>query len=238
METGDLSEWFFPSTGPTAINGGDIENSGVATAIASRDVAHTGSYSAKLTITTPDTPDSGSRLFRWREPRAHPDLYYRVWYYFPEVVTPNGNPAWWNVMQWKSQHVVNGQTVSDAFFVLSVGETTLNGQAAMYFFLCPPNVQIGGPGCLAQTTPYTLVPVGQWFEVEAHYVCAGDNTGRVTIWQNGSEMALFDLTNVQTRYADGDCTWSANNYSNSLNPSTATIYIDDAAICAAERCPQ
>jgi len=28
-----------------------------------------------------------------------------------------------------------------------------------------------------------------------------------------------------------------NNYSDGLNPTTATIYIDDAAICSGGRCP-
>jgi hypothetical protein len=234
METGDLSQWYFPSAGPTGNYGGAIENSGIASASASRDVANTGGYSAKLTITTPNTPESGARLFRWLEPQVFPDLYYRAWYYFPQIYAPNGNPAWWNVFQWKSGHLVNGQRVVDQFFVLNVGETADNGQPVMYFYLCPPNAGT----CYGQTRPFTFIPVGQWFHVEARYVCAGDNTGRVTIWQNGSPTALFDISNVQTRYPDGDCEWSVNNYSSSLNPSTATIYVDDVAICSGERCPQ
>jgi hypothetical protein len=42
---------------------------------------------------------------------------------------------------------------------------------------------------------------------------------------------------VQTRYPDGNCAWSVNNYSTSLKPSAATIYVDDAAICLSGRCP-
>ena len=61
----------------------------------------------------------------------------------------------------------------------------------------------------------------------AYYQCAPDNTGRVAIWQDG--VRLFDVRNVPTRHADGDCQWSVNNYSNGLTPSSATIYIDDAA---------
>jgi len=79
------------------------------------------------------------------------------------------------------------------------------------------------------------IPDGQWFRVQAFYKCAGDNTGHVTFWQDGAQ--IFDVPNVQTRYADGDCQWSVNNYSKSLNPSTATIYMDDAAICSGGRCP-
>jgi len=56
METGDLSEWYFPSLSPTMINGGDVENSGNRFPLRSRDQAHTGSFSAALTITS-EHPD-------------------------------------------------------------------------------------------------------------------------------------------------------------------------------------
>ena len=116
MEKGDLSEWFFPETGPDGNFGGDIENSGIATAEASTDFAHTGTYSAKLTITTPNTPTSGVRLFRWGEAQRYPQLYYGAWYYFPQGYAPS---LFWNVMQWKSRHLVPGvMTTSDPFFTL------------------------------------------------------------------------------------------------------------------------
>jgi len=61
-----------------------------------------------------------------------------------------------------------------------------------------------------------------------------DKTGRVTFWQDGEE--ILDARNVQTRYRDGDCQWSVHNYSASLDPPEAAIYVDDAAICAGSRC--
>src|SRR5205823_2492992 len=117
METGDLSQWFYPMTGPVGNFGGDIENSGNATAVASTDFAHSGRYSAKLTITTPDTPTSGVRLFRWDEAQKYRQLYYSVWYYFPQSHSPS---LFWNVLQWKSKHLVSGVATSDPFFTLEV----------------------------------------------------------------------------------------------------------------------
>ena len=72
------------------------------------------------------------------------------------------------------------------------------------------------------------IPIGRWFNVEAFYQCDASGAGRVAIWQDGTQ--LWDIQNVDTRYADGDCAWSVNNYSSGLTPATATIYIDDAAI--------
>ena len=73
------------------------------------------------------------------------------------------------------------------------------------------------------------VPVGRWFQVQALYKCAGDMSGEAIVWEDG--VKLFEVHNVQTRYAaDNGCGWSVNNYSDGLNPSPATIYIDDAEI--------
>ena len=90
------------------------------------------------------------------------------------------------------------------FHVLNVGETTYNGEPVMYFYLCPLN----GGTCLSQTAPSPFIPYGSaWTHVEAQYVCAADNTGRVTIWQDGHQ--LFDVSGP-TRYAGGNCEWSVN----------------------------
>ena len=99
----------------------------------------------------------------------------------------------------------------------------------MYFYLYNQNTKT------SHLQAVKNIPDGQWFHLEAFYKCAGNNTGHVTFWQDGAQ--IFDVPNVPTRYADGDCQWSVNNYSNGLNPGTATIYIDDAAICSGGRCP-
>ena len=226
METGDLSQWSFPDipNGPNA--GGGVFNSGTAIAnVDSLSVAHSGVHSAKLFINTLNSPGidtSGARLFRWLEPDTHPDLYYSVWYYFPRRYSPNGNPSWWNVFQWKSKH----GDASDPFFALNVGNRS---DGSMYFYLYNQNSK------LSYSQSLKIVPDGQWVRVEAFYKCAGDKTGHVTFWQDGTQ--IFDVPNVQTRYADGNCSWSVNNYSAGLSPPTATIYIDDAAICSGGRCP-
>jgi hypothetical protein len=226
METGDLSQWSRPDVpgGPNA--GGGVFDSGTATATV--DVAspsHSGIHSAKLYINTlspSEVSTSGVRLFRWLEPESRSELHYSVWYYFPRRYIPNGSPPWWNVFGWKSKR----GDASDPFFALNVGNRP---DGSMYFYLYNQNTKTSYQQAIKN------IPDGQWFRVEAFYKCAGDSTGHVTFWQEGAQ--IFDVPNVQTRYADGDCQWSVNNYSRSLNPSTATIYIDDAAICWGGRCP-
>jgi len=216
METGDTSQWYAPSNRAYGYYGGGEYDSGVASSTASQDYAHTGSWSLKMTITTPSSPSSGTRMFRWLESQTYPALYYSAWYYFPQVYSV---PEYWNVFQWKSSRS-SGQ--NDPFYILNVGN---RDDGSMYFYLY--DWQRG----ISYSQSVMNIPVGQWFHVSAFYRSAGDGTGQVAFWQDGVQ--LFDLSGVQTRYADGDCGWSVNNYSNGLQPTTSSIYIDDASITVA-----
>lgn len=228
METADLTQWSLPDVAGGPNSGGGVFNSGVATAGVDKvTLAHSGLYSAKLFVDTrgdSELATSGTRLFRWREPQEHPELYYRIWYYFPQRYHPNGNPSWWNVFQWKSKHT--GANLSDPFFALNVGNRS---DGSMFFYLYDQNSK--------RTSAQTIkdIPEGRWLRVEAFYKCAADHSGRITFWQDGTR--IVDVSDVQTRYVDGDCEWSVNNYTNGLDSGSATIYVDDAAICAGDRCP-
>lgn len=216
METGDTSQWYVPSQGPYGDYGGGEYNSGVAGSAPSQDYAHTGVWSLKMTITTPSSPSSGTRMFRWLESRNYPALYYSAWYYFPQSYSVDN---YWNVFQWKSRR---SPDQNDPFYILNVGN---RDDGSMYFYVYDWQRRI------SYSQSSMNIPVGQWFRVQALYQCSGDGSGRVTFWQDGVQ--LLDLPGVQTRYPDGDCEWSLNNYSDGLRPSTSTIYIDDAKITLA-----
>jgi hypothetical protein len=94
MEAGNLNEW-------SLNGGGGLYNSGSFTAGASTAVAHSGAWSLKGTITTPFSPSSGVRAFRWDEARKNRDAYYSVWLYVPQGAKVTGN--YWNVFQFKSR---------------------------------------------------------------------------------------------------------------------------------------
>jgi hypothetical protein len=215
MEEGNLNDWYEPGTRatPGCCNGGGRFNSGRANSRATQNKKHTGDWGIRMRIHTPNSPASGTRLFRWREPQNYPKLYYSVWYYFPRRYTVTNG---WNVFQWKSKSPLK----DDPFFILNVGNRP---DGSMFFYLYDWQRQI------THVQSVENIPISQWFQVEAYYECAGDSTGRVTFWQDGT--LLFDVPNVQTRYEDGDCQWSVNSYSDSLQPGPrSTIYVDDASI--------
>jgi hypothetical protein len=237
METGDLSQWYAPAKEAGHGNGGGVYNSGYATAEASQDYAHSGKWSAKLTITTPgpNGGSSGARLFRWKESRdpAYLDsgLYYGAWFYLPKQYRLTGDPhkgKFFNLFQFKSKH---GANVVDPTLYIDV-QNRPNG--AMYPTLYWWNgLKMEGPhpgqfgGKRFEQTSADL-PVGKWVHIEVFLRQAGDFSGRITVWQDGVQ--IFDEDQTRTRYPDGDNQWAVNLYSDALSPNPSTIYIDDATI--------
>jgi hypothetical protein len=211
FEGGGASRWYFPAIAANGNEGGGEFDSGLADSTISAEHVHSGRWALKMTIRTP--PESGTRMFRWRESHTYDDLYYSVWYYFPQRYSVR---SYWNIFQWKSRMSAR---VNDPFFTLNVGNRK---DGTMYLYLYDWQTRQG------YRQSFRDVPVGEWFNVTAHYSCTGNDTGHVAIWQD--HVQLFDLYHVQTRYPRGDCGWSVNNYSDGVRPSPTVLYIDDAEI--------
>lgn len=218
-EEGDMSDWY------TASGGGEFNSGGIS--IASSDVAHSGRYSAKATISAP--PTTGARLFRWNESRANQEAYYSTWVYFPQVYTP----SWWIVFLYKSR--ASSTTDPDPFWFVQVGNRQ---DGAMYFFLTwwygPwPGGTVEGPhqgesGGRDYRQTIKDIPVGKWVHLEAYLRQSAGFTGQIIVWQDGVE--ILNQNNVKTRYPYMGNEWALSSYSESISPSPATIYFDDAAI--------
>lgn len=206
--TGDMSQWYQEGCG------GEYNSGGGQSGITS-EVARSGRYAARLHIENVDG-DQGVRLFRWCEPRSSEELYYSVWLYFPQHYEMTA--GWWNVFQFKSK----AGSRNDPFFLLDV----LNRpDGEMYLRLFDWQTR------QVYRQSRMDIPVGEWFHLEVFYKSRGDETGQVTVWQDGVQ--LYDVTNVQTRYPDGDTQWSVNNYTSAIAPDPSVIYVDDAVISRA-----
>ncbi len=79
------------------------------------------------------------------------------------------------------------------------------------------------------------IPTGRWFNITARLRQSKDFDGLIQFWVDG-QLALSQ-EGVRTSY--GNCAynawcssneWSVNNYSDSLSPTPASLYIDDAEI--------
>jgi hypothetical protein len=223
-ETGNLSQWDLNG-------GGGMFNNGSFESVASTDVAHTGSWSLRAKIWTDAGGDNGVRAFRWAEPQANRDAYYSAWLYIPNQVTING---WWQVFQFKSRSTSGAV---DPFWYMEIIERadgTLGPKFTWWNGLTVEGPHQGESGGRAYQSS-AVIPVGQWFHIEAYLHQSKDFDGRLTMWLNGTQ--IFDQTNVRTSYNNCNyntwCTsneWSVKNYGNFLSPSPTTLYIDDAVI--------
>ncbi|MFB3814487.1 MAG: heparin lyase I family protein [Terriglobales bacterium] len=235
METGDMTQWYYPSTSATGSYGGGIYNSGIASAYATTEKAHSGNWSAKLNITTPSSPTSGTRLFRWQEGHSNRALYYSVWVYVPANYTRTAN--FWNLFQFKSSNADKSRNDPVwAFYVNSTanglyisagwgaGGTTLAGPRAT-----------DGVGIKSYTQSIAPLPVGRWVHLQSYLRQSNAFDGQVTLWIDG--VKVFDFQNVRTSYYNcnysswcADNAWAVNLYSDGLTPNPAYMYVDDAAI--------
>jgi hypothetical protein len=236
-ETGDFSQW-------KDDNAGGIWLSSSGNAEISTDEAHSGRYSAALTIYNAEGMDEspGVRLARIGtelDPNNLPtEAYYSVWYYFPQIVRPT---VFWNVFQWKRRFVrKDGSASSDPVYVVDVGNRD-NG--AMYFYLYNHVGRDGAyetPGVGGKAASSINIPLNRWVHFECYYRWSTTDTGRVTCWQDGEQ--IMDVQDVVTEFDYGDIDnprqWTVNNYSSQTRPSTQTIYVDDAVISTTRIGPQ
>jgi hypothetical protein len=71
------------------------------------------------------------------------------------------------------------------------------------------------------------VPIGRWFQTEALVRAAGDATGQLTVWFDGT--LVFDVSGqpvMPSSYVE----WSVGGVAEVISPAPATLYVDDAAI--------
>jgi hypothetical protein len=206
-ESGDLSSWYAGQTGSEY-------NSGRGFVELSRDIAHSGAWSAKLVM---PTGQDGVRLFRYKESRTGRDLSYSVWYYIPIYYDiPSG---WWNIFQFKSKSE-DGER-NDPFLSFNLRRRR-GGGYSLYIFKKPERYSI-------RPRVDVKIPVARWFQIKAflHQSATGD--GRVIVWVDGTEMIRAD--GLTTKFPGrSQQNWSVDNYSAGVTPTPVAIYIDDARV--------
>ena len=235
METGNILQWYWPSTSESGHFGGGVYNSGDAKAVATKEIAHSGRWSAKLTVATLNSSTSGARLFRWLESQTHRALYYSVWVYLPVAYKRTGN--FFNLIQFKSSTPDGGRNDPVwAFYVENVGDRLYiaAGWGAGNTNL-PGPYSGDGMGAKSYSQSIRPLPIRHWVHLEAFLRQSSAFDGQLTLWQDG--VKLFDFQNIRTSYVN--CThnswcannaWSVNLYSDGLLPNPAVMYVDDAAI--------
>ena len=233
METGDLNQW---STG----GAGGMYNSGIASATASQQYAHSGRYSLRAEISTPSSPTSAVRAFRHEESRRTREAYYSAWFYFPVQFRLTGDPntgQYWNIFQFKSRNA--DVTRNDPIWKINLEQ---HGDTIVPHIVWPNNPLDGpheGERGYRDYSPLVpmAIPAGRWVHFQAFLRQSKDFDGKIVFWQDG--VKIFEATNIRTSYDNPNYNswnanneWSVNNYSDGVSPNPAVIYIDDAKVSA------
>jgi hypothetical protein len=208
FEGGDLGEWSSDGGGGAIA----FPDGGGNTVEVSSERAHHGAAAGKLTINAgADGQQQNALLARSGElPR---EAFYSAWYYLPRSVTVR---TYWVIFKFQMQDSSTGNQLYDLDLVnLPSGEMSLT--------LYDHRRGAGVP--LDMTDP--VVPVGQWFHLEAFYRNAPDATGHATFWLDGRP--IVDIA-AQPMAPTSWVEWDACSVGEDLDPATAVIFVDDCAI--------
>jgi hypothetical protein len=192
------------------------------------DFAHSGSHSVLLSQDGLGGTERAIRLQRWAEFESRREVFYSAWFYFPRVYhAQTGGPwGWHNFWQFPTSRPMR----SYPLYILGWRNVTPDAMALNLTWWPEAGFGTEGPlegqeGRRILESPVTI-PVGEWFQVEARYVCDPGFNGSVQFWLNGQELFALD----QVRTADpssGSCYTSITSYGAHLQESRIDLYVDD-----------
>ena len=184
----------------------------------SNEHAHLSTYSANLTIYAPADMTQGNASFV-RSGNLPMQAYYSAWYYLPRSVTVG---VYWVIMKFRLRTVVDDPTTDNELFDVNLKSLKDGGMSLRVYAH-----QGTGGGDLPLSVPSDpVVPVGDWFQIEAFYRVASDNSGRLTLWLDGTQILDKSGPTGPTPWV----AWDVVSVAEVLSPETATIFIDDCAI--------
>lgn len=234
MENGSLSDWYWPSANATGGFGGGEYDSGSGVASASTERAHSGTTSAKLTLTN---GVGGTRLFRWRELRSNRTTTSSVWMYIPTAYTLTGDPntgRYWIIDEYKSRTADNAR--NDPFWYVNAfkrADGTMGARLSWGYQSQLEGPHQGETGW--RNYGDVTLPVGRWFRIDSTITQSKDFDGAISVTIDGRQLA--SLTGVRTGWSN--CTynswcveqhWAVTNYSDGIAETPASIYVDDASV--------
>lgn len=220
QETGDLSQW----SAPNGIGGVSPVNASVEV---TTEQAHTGLYSIKLTNVTSATaltgdPNAPGGEGVYREQEFPTEAYYSAWYYLPQYYQTITS---WAILKFKSPlsgSVGDGGIIGEFSELIDLRLESQPSQTMTVVLFDHRPQYLRSP----LPDPPPIVPIGQWFQIEAFYRNIGDPTGHLTVWLNGVQ--IYDVT--RPMYSRPGVYFMPCNLANVLSPATGTLYVDDVAV--------
>jgi hypothetical protein len=198
-ESGDLGDW----TRGGAAEGASYENGGGAVGVGA-GLARSGRFA--LESTTPAGATAAAQVTR--KSALAPDGYYGAWFYVPAFARP---ATYWVFFSFHS----------GADVVLWDLKLAATDAGALTLQLLRHDT--------GDVTPLrdVVVPVGRWFQVQAHYQATGAAGDALRIWLD--DALVFEVVGPDPGSAAG-VSWILGSITDGLAPGPVTLSIDDAFI--------
>ena len=183
----------------------------------SSEQGHHSNFAAKLTVsgTADNTAGIGASLV---QNGGLPDeAYYSAWYYLPQSVSVG---YYWVIMKFRFRSVPDDPNTAGELFDVNLTNPSSGVMSLrLYDHQTPPNQP------QPKVSPKS-VSVNAWFQLEAFYRAASDNTGQLTLWLDGEQ--ILDLPGPTG--PAGWVAWDVVSVGYNLTPEPAVLYVDDCAI--------
>lgn len=208
-EGGSLVEW---DDGPDADSGGYYADATSPSYVSGH--ARSGNGSAKATIDTAADTGAGqiARLYRRIEAR---EGYYSAWFNLAEDHDPS---AWWSIFLFRA---VKDRNASKDLWSVNLTRTEDDELTLSLYD------HVSGK-TTAAPAPLPVIPVGEWFELQAYLSQAYGEPSHLVIWLNGSR--IFELTGAASPPDGQPVYWVIGNGGAKMTPAVSTVYIDDAVV--------
>ena len=183
------------------------------------------------------------RLFRRydRAGSALPaDAYYSAWFLVPEDVVIGDdtgadgelNYGFWTIMQLKNmvEESSGGEAVSRSAFSLTAGRSTDDSAMSLWVHNKVPCGLAEDCGQSATIAPAVdiVFPSGRWVHVEVLLKARPDDSGQLSIWQDG--VLILDYRGQTERPQTVRRTWNIASSGRLHLSGPHTLYVDDALI--------
>jgi hypothetical protein len=173
---------------------------------------HSGKYAAAFTVSSDETR-LGTNARCVRQGAFPASAYYGAWYYIPEA---RDNTGTWNLF-----HFQGGPGPGQ----------DLHGLWDLSLVNYPGGLRLGVFSALRDEWPPMTelppIPIGSWFHLEIYLKRAADETGEVTVYQDG--VVGMHLASIITDDSQWD-QWYVGNLVDAIQPPESTVYVDDVTI--------
>jgi len=216
---GSLQDW---DSGPDPDAGGYYADtsSGVPLPVYTTEQHHSGEGAAKIFINADGSTDKISRLYR--RIGDYEEAYYLAWFYLKEDHVPS---SWWSIFLFRANQNRNDSTDLWSVDLVRTPQSQLTVSLYEHQFDNGPGKT---KGRTINASTQQIVPIGQWFQVQAYLKAKVGQPSQLSVWLDGTQVIKLDNT---TAAPDGMALyWVIGNGAGKLTPSESTVYVDDAQI--------